>query len=172
MTHYDVPFTSQFADLGDHQWRARGCGIAALKMVMDFWGNAPSLDELLREGLVAGAYREGIGWSHRGLAMVAQAHGYQASNVDVAPASPTPETADQAWQMLIGELERGPVLVSVWRSLDPQPHGGHIVVLTGWDGTLVSFNDPIERSASEGQKVLVREVFMRLFKQRWIIIHP
>ena len=69
---FDVPFVSQYADLGRHEWRARGCGIASLKMVLDFYGTHILLEELLSVGLELGAYREGIGWSHGGLVSIAE----------------------------------------------------------------------------------------------------
>jgi hypothetical protein len=174
MSQYEVPFFSQYSDIGNHEWRARGCGVAAVKMVMDFYTHegTPSLEELLRTGLEHGAYREGIGWTHRGLVELARHYGYAAHNVDVAPTSPTPATPHEAFTLLLAELANGPVLASVWRQIDPQPSGGHIVVVTGWDGELIAFNDPIELSRSEGHKLLAREAFMRYFKQRFIVIRP
>lgn len=166
MPAYDVPFSSQYTDLGHHEWRARGCGIASLKMVMDFWHaqNAAkqtvSLDELLQAGLARGAYLEHVGWKHRGLAELAQHYGYEAYNVEGA-----------SWEMLLAELERGPVLASVFSRFDPSSRDGHIIAVTGWDGALVAFNDPIKLDAREGKKLLALQTFLPAFKQRYIVIH-
>jgi hypothetical protein len=175
---YDVPFSSQYADLGHHEWRARGCGIASLKMVMDFWHAQNSanktipLDDLLQAGLAMNAYIPDVGWSHRGLAALAQQYGYEAYNVDVAPNSPTPKTKQEAWNMLVAELERGPLLVSVFSRFDPESRSGHIITMTGWDGHLVAFNDPVEMDAWEGKKLLALRTFLPAFKQRFIVVRP
>ncbi len=179
MLRYDVPFVSQYTDLGAHEWRARGCAVASLKMVMDYWHardaancTAPTLDALLREGLAIGAHPDDRGWAHRGLVALARAYGYDSYNVDVAPQSPTPETAEAAWHALLADLARGPVLVSVYAHFDPAAGGGHIVVVTGWDGELVAYSDPEELTEREGRKLLAREAFLRAFKRRWIAVFP
>ena len=178
MLHYEVPFSSQYTDLGDHEWRARGCGIASLKMVMDFWhmqhasNQTTELDALLQKGLAIGAYREGVGWTHRGLVQLAQTYAYTGFNVDCAPQSPTPHSAEQTWQMLSEALDQGPVLASVYSGLDPDRGGGHIVVITGVQDGLVLFNDPEQLTAHEGRRVLALEIFLRGFKRRYIVIRP
>ncbi len=170
MPTYDVPFSSQYADIGSHEWRARGCGIASLHMVLAFYGRTMLLDDLLREGLAVGAYREGIGWTHRGLVELARRHGCRAYNIDAAPTSPTPKFAPEAWGMLMAELEWGPVLVSVHARFDPTMPGGHIVVVTGWDGELLALNDPVEMAEREGRKLMAGAAFRRAFKQRYIAV--
>jgi len=178
MPSYRVPFSSQYTDLGHHEWRARGCGITALKMVMDYWhgvdvGNqTATLEEALAQGLRAGAYLPGIGWSHRGLVAVARYYGYEGFNVDVAANSPTPKSSSEAWAMALAELEAGPLLVSVFSGLNPSRSGGHIVVLTGAHDGLVLLNDPEEMNAREGCKALAQEIFVPAFKQRYIVIRP
>jgi hypothetical protein len=175
---YSVPYVSQYADIGDHEWRSRGCGIASLKMVMDFWhardrrNRTAPLPELLGVGLDAGAYREGVGWLHRGLVAVATTYGYDGSNKDWADNGPTPKTADAAWDALAEALAHGPLLASVWSGLDPARGGGHIVVVDGWDGQLVSLADPEEMSEREGRKLMARAPFLKGFKKRAIIVRP
>ena len=175
---YRVPFSSQYADLGHHEWRARGCGIAALKMVMDFWHAADgsnrtvALDGLLQAGLDAGAYREGIGWTHGGLAVLARRHGYEAFNADWAAKSPTPKTPEAAWAQLVRELNVGPVMASVYSRLDSERGGGHIVVVTGFADGLVAFNDPEEMSEREGRKLIALERFLPAFKLRYVVVRP
>jgi hypothetical protein len=178
MPIFNVPFLSQYSDLGDHEWRARGCGITALKMVMDFWHAQNSqyqtvgLDDLLRRGIASGAYLEGIGWRHRGLVELAQNFGYGGFNVDYAPQSPNPKSATEAWAMACKELAHGPVMVSVFSRLDPTRGGGHIVVVAGVENDLVAFNDPEELVEREGRRLIAVEKFLPAFKRRYIVIRP
>jgi len=178
MVRHDVPFLSQYADLCDHQWRARGCGIVALKMALDFWHGGSRLcrtaplDALLRDGLAAGAYREGIGWSHGGLAALATSYGYEAFNADWAANGPAPKSPPDAWQALLAELVRGPVLASVWSGMDPERQGGHIILVTGFADGLVAFNDPEELTEREGRKLLALDRFLRAFKRRYVVVRP
>jgi len=178
MPLYLVPFISQYIDIGHHEWRARGCGIASLSMVMAYWHSCdsrhpmPALDILLKRGQEIGAYREGIGWSHAGLVRLASEFGYEGYNVDGAPQSPTPKSVDESWAHVLDELERGPILASVYAGLNPQRGGGHIIVITGFENGLVSFNDPEERTQQEGLRNLALNVFLPAFKQRFIVIRP
>jgi len=178
MAQHTVPFSSQYADLGHHEWRARGCGIASLHMVMRFWHAAdpalgmPTLDALLERGRAIGAYRDGIGWSHGGLVTLAREYGYTGYNVDHAANGPTPHDTDASWAALTTELDRGPVLVSVYSGLDPDRGGGHIVVVTGAADGLVFFNDPEEMHAWEGRRILALPAFLRVYKRRYIVIRP
>lgn len=173
---HEVPFSSQYADLGHHEWRARGCGITALKMVMDYWhvrdqaNRTESLDALLQAGLAQGAHIANIGWSHAGLVRLAKHYGYEGFHADWAQKGPTPKTPDDAWAALEAELEHGPVMASVYAGLDPDRAGGHIVVVTGFSDGLVAFNDPEEMTEREGRKFLTLERFLRGFKRRVIVI--
>lgn len=178
MSSYNVPYSSQYTDLGHHEWRARGCGIASLHMVMAYWhaqdaGNQlPSLNDLLTRGRAIGAYREGIGWTHAGLVNLAVEFGYNGFNADFAPQSPEPKSAEDAWASLAGDLSRGPVMASVYAGLDAARGGGHIVVVTGIQDNLVHLNDPEEMSEREGKRILALSVFLPAFKRRYIVIRP
>ncbi|MCC6934114.1 MAG: C39 family peptidase [Candidatus Yanofskybacteria bacterium] len=178
MISHDVPFSSQYTDLGDHEWRARGCGITSLKMVMDFWHRvtgsrcATTVDELLARGRAIGAYIPGVGWSHRGLVNLAREYGYEGFNADHAEQAPIPKDAAEAWGLLLSELARGPVLASVYSGLDPHRGGGHIVVVTGFFDGLVALNDPEEMHEREGRRLIALEVFLTAYKRRFIVIRP
>ena len=178
MLSYRVPFSSQYTDLGHHEWRARGCGITSLKMVMDYWhqkepsNRTASLEAVLEQGLRAGAYLPGIGWSHKGLVQIARHFGYDSYNIDVAARSPAPKSTNEAWAMLRVELNNGPLLASVFSGLDPARGGGHIVVVVGNQDGLVFYNDPEEMGEREGRKIIAQEVFLRAFKNRYIVVRP
>lgn len=173
-----IPFISQYSDLNDPTWKWRGCGVAALAMIMEYWhlrdaqNQTVSIEELLKTGLELNAYREGIGWTHRGLVEIAQRYGYEAFNADYAPQSPTPKSLEETWQELTQELERGPVMASVYAGLDPARGGGHIVVITGITNGEVAFNDPEASTEQEGRKNIPIKKFLAGFKQRYIIVRP
>jgi Papain-like cysteine protease AvrRpt2 len=178
MSSFTVPFSSQYTDIGHHEWRARGCGIASLHMVLAYWHvlnsahTLPSLDTLLERGRAIGAYREGIGWTHTGLVNLACQFGYNGFNADFAPQSPTPKSAEDAWSALGTELKQGPVMASVYAGLDAARGGGHIVVVTGFQDGLVHFNDPEEMTEREGRRVLALDAFLPAFKRRYIVVRP
>lgn len=175
---HEVPFLSQYEDIRDPMWQWRGCGIFGLKMVLDYWHQRDAvcrtapIEELLEVGKRLGAYREGIGWMHRGLVEIAKQYGYEGFNADHAPQGLTPKSIEDSWQVLLGELSEGPVLASVYGGLDPQRGGGHIVVVTGFQDGLVALNDPKEHNALEGKKLLVLLRFLNAFKRRFIVIRP
>lgn len=57
-------------------WCGRGCGIASLRMVLDGFGcDCGRQWAMIEKGLAAGAYREGVGWVHWGLAHMAESYG-------------------------------------------------------------------------------------------------
>lgn len=175
---YDVPFVSQYHDLADPEWQWRGCGIVALKMVLDYWhgrddrNRTIGLDELHKKGLGIKAYKNGIGWSHAGLVQLGRDLGYEAYNRDWAPGGPTPKDSDAAWEALKLELKNGPVLGSVYSGFKRSRGGGHIVVLAGETDGLVFLNDPEERNEQEGRKAFAIPVFRKAFKRRYIVIRP
>ena len=178
MSAYQVPFFSQLEDIQKKVWQYRGCGIASLKMVLEYWHSrdqrylSPSIDDLLATGLRIGAYREGIGWLHSGLVNITRQFGYDGFNRDYAPNSPTPLPMTEAWQKVVEDLQNGPLLASVFSGFDPDRGGGHIVVLTGVEGELAFYNDPEERTESEGCKVIATSAFQKAFKRRYICICP
>jgi hypothetical protein len=176
--HYDVPFISQFKDIADPDWQWRGCGIVALKMILDFWhakdpaNQTADIEQLWQMGMDADAYREGIGWTHGGLAAIARQLGYRSYNRDFAPNSPTPRDENGAWSALARELDRGPVLASMYSGMDPSRGGGHIVVVTGTEDELVLLNDPEQHQEREGKRALARKKFREAFKRRYIYVLP
>jgi hypothetical protein len=174
---HDVPFESQYEGITDPAWQWRGCGIVALHMILRYWHardlkrSLPTVEDLRVTGIRTGAYRERIGWTHRGLVELAQQFGYDGFNADHASNGPTPKTPDASWRLLSDELQHWPVLASVYHYLDPAHGGGHIIVVTGFHDGLVAFNDPEEMNAREGQKAVALSSFLHGFKNRFIVIH-
>ena len=171
--NYDVPFFSQRLDILDESWRYRSCGIIATKMAMDYWhgqsvnNSSPTLEVIIGTGLTIGAYSAGIGWSHAGLANIGRQFGYDGYSQDLAGLD-----LELAWSYLLDDLKRFPVIASIYPRFDPSNKDGHIVVLTGFDGELVFYNDPDEHSEREGKKAIAIERFLRGWKKRYIVIHP
>ena len=175
---FDVPFLSQYEGIRDSDWQWRGCGIVSLAMVLHYWhavdpaNRNAGVTELLERGRELGAYREGIGWSHAGIAELARQYGYRAYNRDLAPNGRTPMSVSEALEELRRDVSHGPVLASVFEGLDPERGGGHIVVVTGMDDDLISFNDPEQNVEREGRRILAIRSFGRAFKRRTICIIP
>ena len=119
-------------------WTARSCGIASLRMAVDAIRRSrglapcPCQAVVLRQGLERGAYREGVGWIHQGLAELAAEYDVSAQ----ARRGCTPED-------LRREIDRGnPCLVSVTplfagglpgENGAPRPKGGHLAVVWGYE---------------------------------------
>ena len=62
----------------DH-WTFRSCGIASLRMVLDGFGKQVERHgPMIEKGVAAGAYKDGVGWIHWGLAHMAEEYGIHA----------------------------------------------------------------------------------------------
>jgi hypothetical protein len=174
---HEVPFVSQQV-YGDAEWRRFGCGIASLKMVLDYWhaqdprNGTDDADALYAAGLAAHAFNPDFGWLHAGLAGLAVARGYESYNLDLGPRSARPMSAPDALAELTRELHSGPVIASVYRSFDPARGGGHLVVITGVSDAGVQLNDPEPAHEREGRRHLPRPEFLAGFKHRYIVVRP
>jgi len=170
--HSAVPAYSQHLDVKNRAWRHRGCGIVALKMVLDHWhatGRIPrtaSLPRLIREGTQKSAYLRNVGWVHRGLAMLAGAHGLTGRNYDWAK-----ETPARAFKKLQREARRGPVLASIHRNLNSK-NGGHLVVIIGIRDGAVFYHDPDSKTRRGIARRASIKKFLNGWKRRIIAVHP
>src|SRR5690349_13397731 len=63
---------------GPMTWADRGCAIASLTMVLDYWGRCSRSDEVLAVALQHAAYDPVRGWLHGGLVQVLQWYGLAA----------------------------------------------------------------------------------------------
>lgn len=129
-------------EAADH-WTFRSCGIASLRMVLDGFGkNAERHWPMIEKGLAAGAYKDGVGWIHWGLAHMAEEYGIQAE----ALRGKTPEELQAA-------LDSGfPCIISIapfFQGGKPNPYaggiygkGGHLIPCFGYEteeGKLTAF---------------------------------
>lgn len=161
----EVPFYSQFQDIHAVEWQKLGCGIASLAMLIDFYQpKVIKVDTLLKEGIAAGAFINGAGWSHKGLALLAGKYGLEGESYDLSRLD-----ANDALTQLEKILKEGPVIASIHYKFDPENPIPHLVVINGVSNGLVYYNDPA--SVSGGKNISVQG-FMEAWKQRFIVIRP
>jgi len=161
----NVPFYSQFSDISAPEWRKLSCGIADLAMIINFYQpGAVSADTLLEEGIAAGAFIDGAGWSHQGLVSLARAYGLQGSTHDLSNLD-----MDAAFAEFEKFIKNGPVIASVYYKFDPNSPIPHLAVINGIKEGVVYYNDPAGQSANE--KISIAD-FMRGWKKRFIVIRP
>src|SRR3989344_1036603 len=174
MQTHNVPFYSQYKHIPLANWKNRGCGVTALKMLMDFWhtkdnkNKTAPLKELVQKR-TAGSFVNNVGWTHAGLVSMARKYGYEGFNKDLAFLKMSPQ---QAFGNLKKDLERFPIMASVWNGFDPIRKGGHLVVITGVTGGLIYLNDPEEKSEKLGRKAIRQKRFIKAFKKRYLAIYP
>jgi len=159
---FDVPFYSQLQDISSTKWKKLGCGIASTAMLIEFYkpGAISSVDSLLDEGIASGAYLNGAGWIHKGLASLAEDYGLTGRNYDLSTAS-----MNTAFTQFKTALNEGPVIASVYYTFDPQSPIPHLVVVNGIDGDTVYYNDPSEKS---GKGSISATKFKKAWKKRYI----
>lgn len=161
----DVPFYSQIRDISSPKWKKLSCGIADLAMIINFYQpGAVTPDALLWEGLAAGAFIDGVGWKHQGLADLAGSYGLKGESRDFSNLD-----KNAAFAALGEFLKDGPVIASVYYTFDPNSPIPHLVVINGVDGDFVYYNDPAARAAN--QKISTAG-FLRGWKKRIIVIRP
>ncbi|MDP3999003.1 MAG: C39 family peptidase [bacterium] len=160
-----VPFYSQFADISDPKWQGLGCGVASLAMLIEFYKpGIVNVDNLLQEGINAGAFIPGAGWSHNGLVLIANKYGLRGSTQDLSKLD-----SDATLAQLEELLNEGPVIASVHYKLEPGNPIPHLIVVNGIKDGLVYFNDPA--SAFGGKTISVQD-FMKAWKKRIIVVRP
>jgi ABC-type bacteriocin/lantibiotic exporter with double-glycine peptidase domain len=158
-----VPLYSQIADISSVAWKQKGCGVADVAMIVEFYKpNTTTVQEVLEEALSQGAYQKNVGWKHSGLAALAVKYGLVGKTVDLSY-----EKKETAYSHFKNTVKEGPVIASIHRGFDPKSPYGHLVVITGFDDEMVYFNDPGKRDGI--RKVPVAD-FMKGWKKRLIVI--
>ena len=171
----NAPYYSQWRDVKDADWQYRSCGIASLKMAMDFFGNADgnlSLDGLIKEGLSLSAYKPNVGWIHDGLVLIAKKHGFENSFRKEWPNVESSVSNKNGVGIIVSILEENiPVLASVKSGT-----GGHLILLIGFkkEGDALNgfyYHDPDAKKTSEGMnKFIPAKDFLGLWKGRIIVV--
>ena len=161
----DVPFYSQFADISSAKWQKLGCGITSLAMIIELYRpGIVAVNKLLKEGINAGAFINGAGWSHKGLALLAENYGLKGANYDLSGSD-----MKTAFAQLEKILKEGPVIASVHYKLDPKNPIPHLIVVNGINNGQVYYNDPA--SAMGGKNISIQK-FMKAWKKRYITARP
>ncbi|TSC89236.1 MAG: Uncharacterized protein G01um10143_617 [Parcubacteria group bacterium Gr01-1014_3] len=165
MIYYDnIPHYSQFLDIPRVEWRAEGCGIAALAMEIEFYKpKSVSIPSLLSQAIKSGAHELGVGWKHKQLADLAELYGLDGINYDL-----TGMSKQEAFGEFKDRLAEGPVIVSVHNKFDPRAALGHMVVVTGMDNGYVFYHDPAYDNKIA--KMISEKGFMKGWKQRFITV--
>ena len=160
-----IPFYSQFNDISSHTWQKQGCGIASLAMVINYYQpEVASVDTLLKQGIVLGAYDHKAGWTYKGLIQVANKYGMQGETHDLGKSK-----SSTAFAALKTELKNGPVIASVYYKFNPKSTIPHLVVIDGIDEDTIYYNDP---AAKTGPKQISSVDFIKGWKKRFITIRP
>ena len=162
---YRVPVTHQQNGLPKN-WHDRACGIAALAMIMEFFGVSKNNQELLNTGLEVNAYIQNIGWSHKGLVAIAQRYGLRGTNYDWAPLS-----SAEAFRYLEKYICQYPIICSAYNSFDLS-RDGHFIAVVGIRNNRIYYNDPDIRNQKYKTHWVSKKRFLNGWKRRCIVIYP
>ena len=161
----DVPFFSQLKDIQSPQWQQVGCGITSLAMMIDFYKpDAVSVNGLLQQGIIAGAYDDKAGWNLGGLIQLGQRYGLAGSFYDLSALSA--KTALSKFKTL---LSTGPLILAVHNRFNPKSTVPHLVVIDGIKNNVVYYNDP---AAKSGKKQISVSNLIRGWKKKMIVLRP
>ena len=152
-----VPYTSQHEEVKDPEWQSRACGIACVKMVVDYFATAPqrhifatpaTMDDLLAEGLFIledGLSKNIHGWVHDYLVALLHNHGvpgykeeFRTIHFDVPTKAFTPSHyassfLDAGVQNIVTHLDQSnPVIVSGIRNWTEEKKY-HMFVVVGYE---------------------------------------
>ncbi len=158
----DVPYYSQYLDIEDIYWVPRSCGIACVKMVLDFYktGNY-SLADLIKNIAEKGGYNSS-GWIHDYLISLFKDCGLQAHREEQMD-------FDDGIEKIAGYLDNdNPVIISIIKFVLGQTKF-HMVVLTGYkreNGIIKGFyyHDPESLYRETGQNLFVD---LEIFRIGW-----
>ena len=162
---YNVPLYSQISDISSVEWKQKGCGVADLAMIIEFYKpKTTTVQKVLEEAIASGAYQKDVGWKHEGLAALAEKHDLVGKTYDFSKLDK--DTAFDQFKYIIKE---GPAIASIHRGFDPKSSFGHLIVITGFDNDLVYYNDPGKHDGI--RKVPITD-FMKGWKRKLIVIRP
>ena len=185
-----VPFVSQYSIGRDSDGKSRACGVACVKMIMDYRGNNDvDFLSLVREGLtIKGAYFSGIGWSHTGLVSILRNHNVGAYAEEFRSVQVDPDNQEFLESPFEeGHIERGiqkiagkildwkqPVIVSGIKGWEEEDKW-HLMLITGVekDGDRVTgffYHDPDDESEDGRNKFVDRETFKKHWRKFAIFI--
>lgn len=153
-----LPDYSQKLDVLKEGWSERACGAVSLAILLEGISGAAvaTPDELIDEGLAQGAYKDGVGWLHRGLAGVAEGRGFVARNYDWSTEDPI-----VARQRLSTLLQEAPVIASMRKGFSSD--SGHLVVVSRLSADAATVHDP----HCDARELVRQEVPLARFYEYW-----
>lgn len=162
----NVPYHSQITEIASHTWQMQGCGITSLAMIIDYYNKADtvSVESLLKQGIVSGAFIHNVGWSYAGLINLSKKYDLDGTTYDLAGLS-----TKTAFTKLKDELKGGPVVVSIYYKFDPKNALSHMIVIDGIDNDTVYYNNP---SGTAGVNQISATKFLSAWKKRFIVFRP
>lgn len=190
-----VPFVSQYSLPRDKDGLSRACGLACLKMIIDFRAEEPiPLEDLLHESeLVSGAYIPGIGWAHASLAIILRNHNigaypqeFRSVYKDIAHRTTLPSPyeslhIERGIRKIAGKIKEGkPAIVSGiknWNVADKSRLDKiHLMVFTGVENNekegILGFyyHDPDDENGPGENKFIDISTFRKLWRKFAIFI--
>lgn len=172
-----VPKYSQHLDVKSPYWQRRSCAVISLIMVMEFYGvKIADFDAFIKE-YNKKRYGENkelktrhpkFGWYHQAIINIASEFGFQGERKEFDKESP-----DEIFSWLEKKIKDSPIMASVYKEINPAKGGGHLLVITGVEGSngkKIYFNDPDVESRDEIKKEMEFEKFLKGCKKRFIII--
>ena len=162
---FTVPYYSQLRDITPLSWGKKGCGIASLAMLIDYYKpGTVNINTLLHEGINYGAYINDVGWSYAGLIGISRKYGLTGASYDLGGQSVT-----TAFAQFKKAVEKGPVMASVHYTFDPSNPIPHLVIVTGIKDGRLYYNDPAFGKA--GDSIPISQ-FTSSWKKRYIEFWP
>lgn len=162
---YDVPLYSQIADISSVEWKQKGCGVADVAMIVNFYKpKTTTVQKSLEDAIALGAYQKNVGWKHDGLAALAKKYGMDGKVQDFSKLNNL-----DAFNQFKDVIKEGPAIASIHRNFDPKLSFGHLIVITGFDDNQIFYNDPGKHDGI--RKVSITD-FMKGWKRKLIVIRP
>ncbi len=158
---------SQFLDIKEKKWQNKSCGVVSFSMLVNFLADKKAVkpNEVLKKVLeFEGAYIEKIGWTHKTFVGGAKSFGFSAKAYDFFE-----KTDDFAFGKLLKFLEKAPVMVSIYKDLNPK-NSGHLVVVSGIKNGKVQYYDPDSKIRKEVKREIDIYSFIKGWKRRFIVI--
>jgi cell wall-associated NlpC family hydrolase len=159
---------SQLIDIKEKKWQKKSCGIVSFCMLVNFLIGKKALDpnKVLIQALTReDFYIKNIGWTHKAFVFLAKEFGLLGKAYNLAE-----KTDSFAFGRLAEFLEKAPVMVSIYKDLNPK-NSGHLVVVSGIKNGKVQYYDPNTKTRKEVKKEVDVYQFIKGWKRRFVVIN-
>lgn len=187
MKKLDIKYFSQYSEQVKEEWRPKVCGIACVKMILDFLGYKNNPNDLIEEGLLIGGYSEKDGgWFHEALVIILRNHGvlsyrqeFKRSDFLIREKKIVPNDdgnfLNRGISKIHSSLDKGnPVIVSVSADF-AKTSSNHLVLVSGFAEDEVGLegffiHDPNAKDSSKEHVFVELKDFMSGFRHLAIFI--